>query len=442
MAVHRIADAFRKPVPEPLAPPDSYDPADVALMLREIGIALIEISTPVQAVEQRLVDIAARYTTEPVQVAVLPTLLFVQIGSNVHQMETSAQPSGLLGTAAYIDEAAALAGAGALAPRGAVDSVHAARSRPPRFGPLVTTLGYAVTTVGFGMVVDPSWKGIPAHLFLGLVVGLIVAIARPFPNLGPILPTLSAVVVTVLATWFVADVAGDGLLRVISPALIATLPGMALVVGAIELAGGRIVSGASRTIYALAQMGLLVYGVVLGEHIAGEVAPQEHSALMGPWSLYASIVVIAIGLYFYLSAPRGSLVWLIFIIAVATLVQSLAGLVLNNAHSGFVAAMVSIPVAMLTAQIRTAPPATVLSLAAFWSLVPGQLTFMSLSRNAAGDVAGTANLSVAAAAVTSIALGALVGWTLVRTVVNAGPRPTVPAGDGPARPDPAPAPRR
>ena len=28
----RIVDAFSKPVPEPLAPPDHYDPADVAAM--------------------------------------------------------------------------------------------------------------------------------------------------------------------------------------------------------------------------------------------------------------------------------------------------------------------------------------------------------------------------------------------------------------------------
>lgn len=412
----RISDAFRKPVPEPLAPPDHYDPADVAAMLREIGIGLVEASQPVQAVEQRLLEISARYTTEPVQVAVLPTILFIQIGDTVHQMEGWAQPSGLLGTAASVDEVAELAAAGAIAPVDAVDAVHVARNHPPRFGPLVTTLGYALTTVGFGLVTDPSWTAIPAHFFLGLVVGLIVQISRRFPNLSPIVPTVAAFVVTLLAVWFVADVADDGLLRVISPPLIATLPGMALVVGAIELAGGRIVSGASRTVYGLAQMGLLVYGVVLGERIAGGgVAPHADSAAMGPWSLYVSIVVIAVGLYFYLSAPRGSLIWLLLTIAVAMLSQTLAGLVLNNGHSGFVAAMVGIPFAMLTSRIKTAPPSTVLILAVFWSLVPGQLTFMSLSRRVSGDIANTANLSVAAAAIASIALGTVVGWSLVRT---------------------------
>ncbi|MBU3706741.1 MAG: threonine/serine exporter family protein [Mycobacterium sp.] len=410
-----ITDRLRKPVPAALAPPDHYDPAEVAAMLRAVGVALIETSEPVQLVEQRLREIAARYTTAPVEVAVLPTMLLIQIGSQFHEMDASVQPSGRLDMAGRIDEIAALAEAGAIAPADAVSAIASARTAPRRFGAVLTTAGYAVTTVGFGLMIQPSWNAVLPHLFLGLVVGLIVAISGPIPSLAPILPTLSALTVTLLATWFVADVAHDGLLRVISPALIATLPGMALVIGAMELAGGRIVSGASRTVYAVAQLGLLVYGVVIGVRIAGDVPQQVPSAAMGGWSVYASIAVIAVGLYLYLSAPRGSLPWLLLTIAVAVLMQNLAGLVLNSAHSGFVAAVVAIPFALLASRIRSAPPAGVLALAAFWSLVPGQLTFMSLSRAPSGDYVGTASISVAAAAIASIALGTLVGWSLVRT---------------------------
>ena len=385
-------------------------------MLRAIGAALIESSQPVQVIEQRLTGIAARYTTERVQVGVLPTILFIQIGTSVHEMDTSVQPSGQLDIAGRVDEIAELAAAGAITPTDAVAAVQAARSARPRFGFVLTVLGYALTTVGFGMVIAPSWNAVVPHLFLGVVVGLIFRSSQRVPGLTPILPTVSAVVVTVLATWFVADVAHDGLLRVISPSLVATLPGTALVIGAIELAGGRIVSGASRTVYALAQFGLLLYGVILGVHIAGEVPEGVPSNLMGPWSLYVSMVVIAVGLYLYLSAPKGSLFWLLLTIAIAMLVQKLAGTVLNTAHSGFLAAAVVIPFAILAARIKTAPASGVLVLAAFWSLVPGQLTFMSLSRRASGDYLDTASLNVAAAAIVSIALGTLVGWSLVRAI--------------------------
>lgn len=426
----RIAASLRKPVPPPLAPPDTYGPDEVADMLAEIGIALIAVSEPVQLVEQRIREIAARYTSEPVRTAVLPTMLFVQIGSRSHQMEGSAEYARGLDMAGRVDEIAGLAAAGAIAPRDAIAAIRAARAQPPRFGAITTTLGYAVTSVGFGMVIQPSWQALLAHLFLGLVVGLVVQSARMLPTLTPILPTLSALVVTLLATWFVADVAHDGLLRIISPALIATLPGMALVIGAIELAGGRIVSGSSRLTYGLAQLGLLVYGVVVGVMIAGQVAPRSPSAVMGPWSGYAAIVVIAVGLYFYLSAPRGSLIWMMLTIAVALGMQHLAGLVVNSAHSGFVAAVVAIPFAMLAARLRTAPPAAVLALAAFWSLVPGQLTFMSVSRGVSGDYADIATLGVAAGAIASIALGTLVGWSLVRTLASRAERGRPAGGTG------------
>lgn len=78
--------------------------------------------------------------------------------------------------------------------------------------------------------------------------------------------------------------------------------------------------------------------------------------------------------------------------------------------------MVAIPFAVLASRLRGSPPGSVLALAAFWSLVPGQLTFMSLSRSASGDYAGTASVSVAGAAIVSITLGTVVGWSIARTL--------------------------
>jgi hypothetical protein len=83
-----------------------------------------------------------------------------------------------------------------------------------------------------------------------------------------------------------------------------------------------------------------------------------------------------------------------------------------------VAAIVAIPFAMLASRLRGAPPVGVLILVMFWSLIPGQLTFMSLSRKLSGDVLNTATLSVAASAIISIALGALVSWSLLRGVTG------------------------
>jgi uncharacterized membrane protein YjjP (DUF1212 family) len=413
----RILNAVRKRPPTALAPPDSYPANEVASMMREIGVALSEVAQPIPIVQGRLEAIAAKYTTQQVRLVVLPTVLLIQIGDAAYQIDGSTHSSLQLDAAGRIDHITSLAEAGAITPTDALTAIEAARRMPPRFGRFTTAIGYAITTLGFGIMINPTWATLPGYLFLGLVVGMIVSYGGRFPSLTPILPTLSALVVTLLATWFVAAAVDDGLLRVISPALVATLPGMALTTGALELADSQIISGSSRLIYGISQLALLVFGVMLGMHIAGsEIAPQNPSAPMGPFSLYLSIVIVAIGLSIYLSAPRGSLFWLMAAIAVAVLGQKLAESVMSPANSGFVGASLAVLFAMFATRLKNAPPAVVMLLASFWSLVPGARSFMSVSQAATGRNADVATMGVAGAAIAAIALGTLVGWSIFRTI--------------------------
>lgn len=419
----RIFDAIRKIPPEPLGPPDSHDQVEVAAMLREIGIALLEVEQPTQLVYARLLEIAAQYTTAPVRIVVLPTVLMIQVGTVAYEVDTSTTYSVQLNMAGRIDDIASLASVGAITPADAVESTKRARALRPRFGPIATTLGYAVTTVGFGMVINPTWASLPGYVFLGLVVGAIAQLGRPFPSLSPVLPTLAAMIVTMLATWFVADTANDGLLRVIAPALVAMLPGMSLTIGAMELASNQLIGGTSRLVYGIAQLALLVFGVALGVHVAGEVLPQTPSTQMGPWALYVAIIVVGFGLYVYLSAPKGSLVWLMAAIAVALVGQAIAGKFVAAAYSGFIGAFLTVPFAMLASRIKTSPPAIVMMLAAFWALVPGALSFESVSQAATGGNIGVASLGVTGAAILSIALGTVIGWSVFRTIDSRLPWP-------------------
>ncbi len=413
---HRLIQALRKDAPAPLNAPDHYNPMEIAAMLREIGIALVEIAQPTPIVEARLLQIARQYTSEPVRVVALPTVLMIQIGEDGYQIEGSTRSSLQLDAAGRIDDIASLAASGAISPSDAVKAVEAARNLRPRFGGISTILGYAVTTVGFGMVINPTWAALPGYLLLGLVVGVIVQLSRPFPSLTPVLPTIAAAVVTVMAIDFVDATANDGLLRVISPALVATLPGMSLTIGAMELASSQIIAGSSRLVYGMSQLALLLFGVGIGVHIAGEVTPQTPSAVMGSWSLYLAILVVSVGLRVYLSAPPGALPWLIAAIGVALLSQAWAGDYMSASHSGFVGAAVAVPFSMLAARIRTSPPAIVMMLASFWSLVPGALSFEAVGEAAAGGGPGVTSLAATGSAILSIALGTLVGWSVFHTI--------------------------
>ncbi len=412
----RIADAVRKHPPAPLAPPDSYDPDDVAAMLREIGIALVEVAQPTSIVKDRLTRIASEYTTERVRAVVLPTMLLIQIGRDAYEIDGSTRSSLQLDAAGRIDQIAGLAEGGAITPTDAVDAVAAARSRPPRFGKAATITASAVTSVGFGMMINPTWAALPGYFFLGLVVGAILMLSAPLPSLTPVLPTVAAFVVTLLATWFVAEAANDGLLRVISPALVAAIPGMALAVGATELAASQIISGASRLVYGISQLALLVFGVIMGMHLAGPVAPPTPTPHLGSWALYVAIIVVGLSLSVYLSAPRGSLFWLTAAIAVALLTQQLASIFFASIHAGFLGAVAAVLFANLAARIKTSPPAVVLIVASFWSLVPSTTSFMDVSQAATGGNADLGSLGQVGSAILSIALGTLVGWSIFRTI--------------------------
>jgi uncharacterized membrane protein YjjB (DUF3815 family) len=136
---------------------------------------------------------------------------------------------------------------------------------------------------------------------------------------------------------------------------------------------------------------------------------------MGGWSLYVAVVVISVGLYIYLSAPKGSLLWLMLAIGVALVGQKVGGLFLSPTHSGAVGAFLVVPFAMLGARIKTSPPAIVMMLAAFWALVPGALSFESLGEAAAGE-GDITTLGSTVAAIFSIALGTLVGFSVFATI--------------------------
>lgn len=412
----RLLQSIRKEIPEALPEGQDHDDAEIAAMLRELGIALIECEQPAQLVQARLLAIAKQYTHHTVRVVVLPTALVVQVGTVAYEVETVINPTTQLNLAGRVDAIAELAEVGAITPADAVREAAAARIMKPRFGSVVTVIGYVITTLGFGMVINPTWASLWGYVFLGAVVGVIVILGRPFPTLTAVLPTLAATVVTVLATWFVADAANDGLLRVISPPLVAILPGLSLTIAAMELSSAQIISGASRLIYGVTQLMLLVFGVGIGIHVAGRVAPQPPSPQMGSWALYVAIIVIAIGLYIYLSAPTGSLVWLALAVGVALIGQQVGGLFMSPTHSGAVGAFLVVPFAMLGARIKTSPPAIVMMLAAFWALVPGSLSFQSLGEAVQGGGNDIATLGSSVAAIFSIALGTLVGWSVLETI--------------------------
>src|SRR6478672_10781019 len=95
----RLLQSIRKEIPQTLAEGQDHDDAEVAAMLRELGIALIECEQPTQLVAAGLITVAHQYTSETVRVVVLPPALAVQGGTVDYEVETTVKPTTQLNLA-------------------------------------------------------------------------------------------------------------------------------------------------------------------------------------------------------------------------------------------------------------------------------------------------------------------------------------------------------
>ncbi|MGN6240098.1 MAG: threonine/serine exporter family protein [Cellulosimicrobium cellulans] len=273
-------------------PPPAVDPEppevspDLVPLLRELGTALLDSGRSVTDVGDDLEAVARRSGASTVGTLVLPTGVFVRVstaGGTVADFAAAAA-SGL-----NLDQIGALT---TLVHRlrttdvplaDARAELRAVVERPPRFGAVLTIVGHGLLTTGFGLVLNPTARLLPVYLALGILVGALRWLGTRWPTLATALPVVAAFVVTLLAIDVVHPWLGDDPLSVLVPPLVSFLPGSVLTVAAIELTSNQIVAGASRLVYGVAQLLLLVFGVVAGAAGAGPPVAPPAAAHRGGW---------------------------------------------------------------------------------------------------------------------------------------------------------------
>ncbi|MBD5785264.1 threonine/serine exporter family protein [Cellulosimicrobium terreum] len=400
--------------PDADEPPDI--PPDLVPLLRELGRDLLDSGLSVGEVEETLAGVAQHAGASTVGTLVLPTGVFVRVST---QAGTISDFTGAAGRGLNLDQIGALYTLVGRILRGELtlaesrSELAANRARPARFGPVVGILGHGILTVGFGLVLNPTAHLVPVYLALGMLVGALRWLGSRWPTLQTALPVVAAFVVTVLAIQVVHPWLGDDPLRVLVPPLVSFLPGSVLTIGAIELTGNQIVAGASRVVYGLAQLLLLVFGVVAGAAVSGSLVSVPLAVPSIWWAPWVGILAIGIGQMLFAQTPRGSLAWVILVLLGAYGAQ-LVGALAAGELAGFFGALVVPPLAALVQRTRNGPPSIVTTLPAFWLLVPGALSLVGLSDLVSGGPQAAQEIANAVVAVFGIALGVLVGSALTR----------------------------
>jgi uncharacterized membrane protein YjjB (DUF3815 family) len=288
----------------------------------------------------------------------------------------------------------------------------------PAFRPEVRVLGHGILTAGLSLLLQPTAGGMAVAFLLGILVGLL-KLPR-LATLDLIFPVVAAFVVaaTVFAITHHSGL-GDNPVRVLIPPLATFLPGSVLTIATVELAAGQMISGASRLVTGMVQLGLLAFGIVAAATLIGvhdSVLLDNPVDRLGPWAPWLGVLIVAIGDFLHFSAPRRSMFWILVVLYTAYAGQAIGGALFGGILSGFFGGLAMTPVVLWIDDRPYGAPSLVTFLPAFWLLVPGAVGLIGVTEIVGVDGAvGAEDLATALSSVVSIALGVLIGSAAYHT---------------------------
>ena len=345
---------LRKAPPKPLHPPEPHDPVDVAAMLRD------RVRPCSRCTSRRCWSRRGCRRSGAVHrragAGVLPTVLIAgrsPVGWSVGQPVGEHQPAARPWPGAWMRSPA---GGGRGDQSGSPPSTRSAGPAPPpkprfRAG---HHHGYALATLGFGMLVHPTWAALPGYLVLVWWWERSCRSGRPFPALNPVLPTVGDGGHHSWRLRFVADTAQDGLLRVITrPWWL--LPGISLSPSGDGAGQSAVISGPAGWWHGRPRaVGAAWCSGGAGACTAHRLHPQSPPPVMGAWSVYVATVVVGVGPTSTCRHRRRRCCGGRAAIGVAVIAQALAATVMPASHTGFCRAVLEVPFAMWAARIRPA----------------------------------------------------------------------------------------
>jgi uncharacterized membrane protein YjjP (DUF1212 family) len=404
------------------------DPARDALrqLLVELGTAMVAAGDAVDNVEDSLRRIVAAFGIEDVQIALLPTSMFIEMGGG---HSSSVQFSAQVGPPLRLDQIGELYELvkdlehRRLTPDAGLERLRNIYRRRPAFGWPLRVLGHGVLTAGLALLLQPTPTGVAVGFVLGLLVGLLKL--PNLPTLRLIFPIVAAFLIAVVVFGAARFLHIDNPIRLLVAPLVTFLPGALLAVATMELAAGEMVSGSSRLVSGVVQLALLAFGIVAGAALVN--APQSYLldhkvAGLGYWAAWLGVFVFAFGVFLHFSAPVSSLPWLLLVLVAAFAGQSVGSALFGGELSGFFGALVMTPLALWVERLRRGPPKLVTFLPAFWLLVPGATGLIGVT-----TIVGTgANVATSVfrdtlGSIIAISLGVLIGAAAFKTT-NVGAR--------------------
>jgi len=387
--------------------------------LRKIGKGLIASGSPVGVVENTLTEIAQSYQM-PCEIVALPNIIMLKLGQKMHELVdfTVQQPSSLpLNQLSALGELVDEVKERHISPVEATQQVDDILSLQPRFNSAAMVIGYVVSIIGLTLLFRPDPRSLLITGGVGFLVAVLILLFRKWPRFNLLLPVVAAIMVSAIMFNLTRMGLVYGTANLIIPPLITFLPGTILTTGMIELASINLISGSSRLMYGGATLFLLFIGIAIGLNLSelpGVMVTTYESSVFPWWAPFIGTLLFGIGTFVRLSGSNRDLFWMLLVLYIAMLGQTLG----ENLGSPYFGAFLGATLMALSSEfIARSPrrtPALVSQALAFWFLVPGARGLLSvtsiLSEDYQSALIGLGEMTIL---ITSIAIGVFLGTLII-----------------------------
>ncbi|NYB52667.1 MAG: threonine/serine exporter family protein [Methanobacteriaceae archaeon] len=392
-------------------------PPKLLEFLTEIARAMTLAGIAVMTIETILKNICRAYGVKAQEVIDFPTFVLIKIsdGSSKALAVTGQKPGMLpLDQVSRLYELIYRAEKAEISPEQGINRIKEIIYAERQHNYIRHILGYAIYSIGLGMLLLPTINELLLCGGLGAIVGLIIGYSEDKPRLNLISPVLTAFMVSAIFFFCVKQGMVRGSLTILVPALSYFIPGAVLATGMYELAANNVISGASRLIQGVVILLLLLFGVIMGIQVVG-LSPGAYMVAylavpLGWWAPYAGVLIFTGGMYLLMSIRNRDMLG-VFIVLFSTFAGLQVGnYLLGGLFGAFLGSATMTIVGTYLERSRLKTPYYVSIIPSFWILVPGSLGFITLAALASEAYpASASNLIMVVLTFVAISMGILIG---------------------------------
>ena len=369
----------RQTVDRPLADRRRAAEAFVA----KLGRALHRYGSPAHRLEEAMLSLSARLGLTG-QFFSTPTAMFASFGDGTAQRTVllRVEPGDVdLEKLSRLDAVLTRVLHGSLTPRRASEQVDVIVAAPTRYGPVLSTLAFALASASAARFFGGGLSEIAATFAIGLGIGLLALLVGGRPNAGRLFEPLAALGAALGAVLWSAAVQPVAYEQVVLGALIVLIPGLTLTVSLAELASRHLVSGSARLAGAAIVFLTIGFGVALGQRLAhallGALPAVEPTALPA-WTEGAALVIAAVAFTVLFRARPQDAGWILLASCLALGGARLGTALLGPQIGAFLGAVLVGVGSNLFARLRNRPSA-IPQMPGLILLVPGSIGFRGMA---------------------------------------------------------------